>query len=67
MTRLFLDNRGRLVAVAQPTDGGKDAYRRPWSKDSDYRLPNDVEAILTFRTDHNRSRITVRRRYRYVG
>ena len=67
MDRIILDNRGRLTVVAQPTDGGKHGFRQLWSNDGDYRLPNDVEAILASCTDRNRSRLTARRRYRHVG
>jgi hypothetical protein len=59
MYTLIVRENGTLDVVSNGTDGGKRAYRQPYANDHDYRLPNNIDAILADKRDtqaHRRAR-----------
>lgn len=51
MYKLIVREDGTLDVVSNVTDGGKRAYRPPYANDYDYRLPNNIDAILADKRD----------------
>ena len=51
MYKLIVREDGTLDVVSSGTDGGKRAYRPPYANDYDYRLPNNIDAILADNRD----------------
>ena len=51
MYKLIVREDGTLDVLPVGTDGGKLAYRELYANDQDYRLPNNVDAILKDKRD----------------
>jgi hypothetical protein len=49
--KLIVREDGTFDVVSNGTDGGKRAYRPPYANDQDYRLPNNIDAILAGKRD----------------